>query len=230
MVHVEQTHGQCRLCGKSFAKAGMTRHARACRGKLAGTGSADGLLVGLEDRYLPSYWLVLEVASRATWADLDGFLRGIWVECCGHLSCFNLYGATFTDYPEEESEWADDTHSSAEPIAATAAVGSRFSYEYDFGTTTELSGRVLATVPGGPAAHPIEVLARNEPPQYRCAECGRSAVTVCGLCYQGVDEPCWYCDTCRWRHRCSEPDGDYFLPVVNSPRVGLCGYGGPADG
>lgn len=230
MVKLEQTHGQCRLCGKSFAKAGMARHARACRGKLAGAGAADRLLVALEDRYLRSYWLVVEAAPTATWGALDDFLRRIWVECCGHLSRFELEGATFTEHPEEESEWADDARSTAEPILASVAVGSRFSYEYDFGTTTELAGRVLATVPGSPTGRPIEVLARNEAPQYRCVECGHIATTVCALCYQGVDDPCWYCDTCRGRHRCSEAGGDYFLPVLNSPRVGLCGYDGPADG
>jgi hypothetical protein len=230
MVEVGKTQGQCRLCGRSFAKAGMARHIRACRGKMAGSGDADGLLVALEDRYLASYWLVMEAAPTATWGDLDGFLRHIWVECCGHLSCFELGGTTFTDGAEEAYDWADDPHSMAEPIMDTVTVGSRFSYEYDFGTTTELTGRILATAPGGPARHPIEVLARNELPLHRCADCGHSATAVCGLCYHGVDDPCWYCDTCRRRHRCSDPSVDYFLPVVNSPRVGLCGYDGPADG
>ncbi len=233
-MNLDKTHGQCRLCTKSFAKAGMARHVCACRGKLtgagAGTGGADGLLVALEDRYLPSYWLVVEVAPTATWSDFDGFLRRIWVECCGHMSSFELDGATFTDDFEEAAEWEDDPHSAMEPIIDAVAVGSRFSYEYDFGTTTELRGRVLGAVPGSPAGRLIEVLARNEAPQYLCAACGRIATTVCALCYQGVDDPCWYCDTCSEQHRCSDPDGDYLLPVVNSPRVGLCGYAGPAEG
>ena len=230
MMEVERTRGQCRICGKSFAKAGMTRHVRACRGKLAGAGVADRLLVALGARYLPSYWLVVQVAPTATWGDLDGFLRRIWVECCGHLSCFELGGTTFADDVDGAAEWADDPRSMEEPIFDTVAAGSRFRYEYDFGTTTELAGTVLAAVPGGPAGRPIEVLARNDPPQHRCVECGRDATTLCGLCYQAVDDPCWYCDTCSAQHRFSDPGGYYFLPVVNSPRVGLCGYGGPADG
>jgi hypothetical protein len=102
--------------------------------------------------------------------------------------------------------------------------------EYDFGTTTELRGRVLATVPGSPPGRLIEVLARNEASQHRCVACGHIATTVCALCYQGVDYPCWYCDTCREQHHCRDPGDDYFLPVLNSLRVGLCGYDGPAEG
>jgi len=28
--------------------------------------------------------------ARATLTDLDGFLRDIWLECCGHLSAFDI--------------------------------------------------------------------------------------------------------------------------------------------
>lgn len=36
------------------------------------------------------YWLYLEMPARATLTDLDGFLRDIWLECCGHLSAFDI--------------------------------------------------------------------------------------------------------------------------------------------
>ncbi len=34
--------------------------------------------------------------AGATLADLDDFLRGIWLECCGHLSSFDIEGVTYT--------------------------------------------------------------------------------------------------------------------------------------
>jgi hypothetical protein len=229
---IEQTYGQCRLCGKRFKKPGMQRHVRACRARMAGSGagSDDGLLLALEDRHLSSYWLVVEASPAATWDDLDAFLRRIWVECCGHLSSFQHAGRTFAYDVDGASEWAADPRSMAERIAGTVGAGSRFRYEYDFGTTTELVGRALDVVPGAPRGPTIEVLARNEPPVHPCAECGQGATTVCALCYQRLGDLCWYCDACVQHHRCSDPDGDYVLPVVNSPRVGLCGYGGPAEG
>ena len=224
----QQTSGQCRLCGKSFARPGMHRHVRACRRRLAGAGDPDALLLALQDRgYLSSYWLVLEASPTATWDDLDATLRHIWVECCGHLSCFEHAGTTFAFDMDGAGEWASDPRSMAGRTADTLTAGSSFSYEYDFGTTTALVGRVLDLVPGAQRGTVIEVLARNDPPVHPCDECGRSATTLCAMCYQGAGDPCWYCDACSEDHRCGT---DYFLPVVNSPRVGLCGYTGPAEG
>ena len=152
------------------------------------------------------------------------------MECCGHLSCFEHAGLTFATDLEGAEEWADDPRSTDSRILDAVGVGSRFSYEYDFGTTTELVGRALALVPGASTDDPIAVLARNEPPVRTCANCGQSATTVCGLCYSAMDAPCWYCDSCSRHHACTESGYDSFLPVVNSPRVGLCAYGGPAEG
>ena len=224
-ARAEQTRGQCRLCAKRFTKGGMARHVRACQAKAAGGAGTGGLLVALQDRAVGGYWLVVQVAADAAWYDLDAFLRAIWVECCGHMSCFVVGGTTFIG-DLDHADWADDPASMDELIGDTVGVGSRFRYEYDFGTTTELEGRVVATAAGG-GLEAVEVLARNDPPVRPCVDCGRPATQVCGMCYQGVDTPCWYCDTCRSRHHCDDADGEYFLPVVNSPRVGLCGYCGP---
>ena len=207
----------------------MQRHVRACRGKLGGSGDRDALLVALQDRCLWAYWLVLEAAPSATWEDLDDFLRRVWVECCGHLSCFRHAGRTIAHDLDEPGGWAWNPGSMRGRIADTLAVGGRFGYEYDFGTTTELEGRALDLVPSAARGPAIHVLARNDPPVYPCAECGGRASTLCGLCYQCSGEACWYCEACRTRHRCSDTGGDYFLPIVNSPRVGQCGYEGPAE-
>ena len=146
------------------------------------------------------------------------------------MSCFEHAGTTFAYDLDGASEWATDPRSMAERVADTVAPGSRFSYEYDFGTTTELVGRALDVVAGAPTRPVIEVLARSEMPVHPCTECGQRATRVCALCYQVADNRCWYCDACSEGHRCSDPEGEYFLPVVNSPRVGLCGYDGPAEG
>ena len=225
----DQTEGQCRLCGKTFAKSGMARHVRACRKQDHGTGRSNALLLEVKDRYVPGYWLFLEVAPTATWADLDAFLRDIWLECCGHLSAFEYAGTTFTGDLEGAREWADRPRSLSGRLVGTVAPGTLFRYEYDFGTTTELVGRALELVPTTRTGPAIQVLARNEAPNHLCAECGQPATEVCGLCYQAGDT-CWYCDKCAVDHQCSEPDIDSFLPAVNSPRVGLCAYSGPAEG
>ncbi|MGD9101357.1 MAG: hypothetical protein PVF45_12830, partial [Anaerolineae bacterium] len=93
--------------------------------------------------------------------------------------------------------------------------------EYDFGTTTYLDLRVVAERQGAASAgQPVQIMARNNPPDYRCKDCGEPATLICVYC----DYPL-LCDKCAETHECGE---DGFLPVVNSPRMGMCGYTGDA--
>jgi hypothetical protein len=38
----------------------------------------------------------VEMKARSTLEELDDFLRGEWLECCGHLSDFEIGGTTYT--------------------------------------------------------------------------------------------------------------------------------------
>lgn len=223
----EQTKGRCEVCAKVFAKAGMARHIPACRGRKPLEKGPDALLLQVEGRGLPDYWLFLEVSATATWGHLDAFFRDAWVECCGHISSFESGGTTYVDDPEEAREWTDDARSMGGRVVRNLLPGGRFLYTYDIGTSTELVGRALGIVPGARGAHEVQVLARNDPPHRPCAVCGGPASKVCGLCYQQADTDAWYCEACAGKHACTDPGTDYFLPVVNSPRVGLCAYTGP---
>ena len=44
---------------------------------------------------MPMYWLHIEIPAKATLEDLDHFLRAVWLECCGHLSSFDIADETF---------------------------------------------------------------------------------------------------------------------------------------
>lgn len=69
---------------------------------------------------------------------------------------------------------------------------------------------------------PIEIFARNEIPEILCDECGKfPAVEICPECQ--CDGSGWLCGSCANNHKC---DQEMFLPVVNSPRAGVCGYSG----
>jgi transcription elongation factor Elf1 len=64
-------------------------------------------------------------------------------------------------------------------------------------------------------------MARNSPLAYACAGCGVQAVAVCTQCVgEGGGS---LCRTCGEQHECGE---ETLLPIVNSPRVGQCGYAG----
>ncbi len=67
----------------------------------------------------------------------------------------------------------------------------------------------------------IELMARNVQPQIKCSCCENEATHVCAQCF--YDNTGWLCSTCAQIHECGE---DMLLPVVNSPRVGVCGYCG----
>jgi hypothetical protein len=94
-------------------------------------------------------------------------------------------------------------------------------YEYDFGTTTELKLRVLAERLGPRQREAVQVLARNNPPVFPCVVCGQEATQVCTQCI--YEDEGWLCDACVSEHECGD---EMCLPVVNSPRVGMCGYAG----
>ena len=100
--------------------------------------------------------------------------------------------------------------------------GLKFTYEYDFGSTTELALKVVAEREGKlqKSRNAIQIMARNELPVVLCDNCGEKSAT---LIYQGWDGPeMWLCKDCARTKR----DGNMMLPIVNSPRAGVCGYTG----
>jgi hypothetical protein len=92
------SYGICALCGKRTTKAAMTRHLGSClaehepsRGK-----AARLLRLRVEDAFSPIFWMDVEMKAGATLEELDDFLRGEWLECCGHLSNFDIDGISYT--------------------------------------------------------------------------------------------------------------------------------------
>jgi hypothetical protein len=56
---------------------------------------------------------------------------------------------------------------------------------------------------------------------FPCVVCGQEATQVCTQCI--YENEGWLCDACAPEHACGD---ELCLPVVNSPRVGMCGYAG----
>ena len=328
--------GLCYFCNSEVEKSKMTQHLKFCKQRAASIASeastADAgtaektkfFHIVAEGRYNPQYWMHIELPATGILEDLDFFLRDTWVECCGHLSAFQIGDTSYSDEPEdfyfgdvivegqeadteeevEDEEEARDEEesnelnldelpselvevmspelllklkefSNTEDIVAflkeeqkafprdlslrsfmgeeeartlllkqmliaelidmledrslgvalekVLKVGQKFRYEYDFGSTTELSLRVAGEREGvlTDEDDEVHVLARNLPPEYKCVRCGKPATQVAaGYDYWGVVEHT-YCDACAKKAR-----EDGWLPIVNSPRVGVCGYTG----
>jgi hypothetical protein len=169
--------------------------------------------VVVEGKWAKDYWMHLAVPGPASLGKLDAFLRDTWLECCGHLSAFNIGGVRYASSPMEGDR------AMRMPLKRVVDVGTEFLYEYDFGSTTTLRLKVVGFLDRTTPKSDVELLARNDPPQVNCGTCGTQPATVICTGCDGV----WLCEPCSKAHKCGE---DSLLPVVNSPRTGTCGYCG----
>jgi hypothetical protein len=166
------------------------------------------------------HWLHLEIDRNARLADLDDFLRRTWLECCGHLSEFEVDGVR---YGGGDDDWMDYGESRTMEVSLGSVLrkGTTFRHTYDFGSTTQCALRVVALDDAPIGKNAILVLARNDPPVFPCSKCDQPAVSICTECMWSEDA--WLCAPCAKAHECGE---EMLLPVVDSPRVGVCGYSG----
>ncbi len=327
----EVSKGVCSFCKGEFEKAKMTQHLKYCKQRateiateLENTPAVQKIRlfhILVEGRYNPQYWMHLELSAQDDLADLDDFLRAIWLECCGHLSEFTIGGTSYSSEPEDYFYFGEDAtdeeaeieeeedeeldvdellqtfppeylkmlpknflselqkfetiddlvsylkemlnsipkrgvpHSQEEwdayreryfqsqileallemvedrsldvSLEKVLKVGQKFSYEYDFGSSTDLTLKVLSEREGAVQNEDededtIEILARNIEPVMLCKVCGKPAKFVVGG-YFDVEENAFCSKKCVKK---SGEDADMLLPVVNSPRVGVCGYTG----
>ncbi len=221
--------GTCYLCQGKFSKVAMARHLAKCRQeKTKATGTPKKIL-HLQVAGVPwaNYWMHLEMPAHAKLIEVDEFLRQTWLECCGHLSAFTIEGRRYAIHPVDDFMMDSDFHEETmnRTLDSVLKPGMTFKHEYDYGTTTELALKVVAERQGTAKGNSITLLARNDPPDYKCENCKQKLATqVCSVCM--YYKAAWYCDDCYEKHACYKKGEDYFLPVVNSPRVGQCGYTG----
>lgn len=350
------TIGICEYCEGEFEKSKMTQHLKHCKKRAAAIAASEGdgkvqkqklfhLIV--EGRYNPQYWMHIEMPASVSLFVLDAFLRDIWLECCGHLSAFEIAGTSYSDEPDDFSSYSiqivgapgqqepkevqyettDEEEEDLSPeelaeevrkfleehrkfydelppeirpnmsnelqaelskprsgdelvtflkqqlasmpkessflteermrqnreetrrlyfqhhyqqnilkmlldevedrslgvrLGSVLKVGQKFSYEYDFGSTTYLNLRVVSEREGVVQEDdaPVAILARNVLPNILCKVCGKPATQVVSG-YFNVEENA-YCNRCAKRNK----EYEMLLPIVNSPRVGVCGYTG----
>lgn len=354
------SQGICSFCQGTFAKNKMTQHLKSCKARLTGAAKQEGekqrlfhLLV--EGKYRPAYWMHVELPATATLADLDDFLRYMWLECCDHLSEFEIDGVSYSyepgdglgmdfgglslvggsaplaadedeedeedegegpgmdeiavemsrqlslefqtdlkDVPVEqiekkleemflenmppgmaegalpmlrpllsqmasslqqgtlaedleamEGEEEEDEGGMQSELGEVLEVGKKFSYVYDFGSSSTLSLRVVDEREGVALVEKdeeeeeeeedladtgdviaISIMARNDPPALVCHICGKPATKVPSSSeYASLAEEA-LCDV----HAAKSDYSDGLLPIVNSPRTGICGYTGDEEG
>lgn len=163
-----------------------------------------------------NYFLELLVKGESKMKLIDSFLKKIWLDCCGHLS-----GFSHRHYKVSKSDLVEDVFQPRVKIG----------YQYDYGSTTyvELKAGKRYTLPI--QKKDIVLLSRNEPLPLSCDICHyKIAASLCSCCLR--QDESLFCSSCKEKH--GEHCSDYLdwseMPIVNSPRMGVCGYeGGTID-
>lgn len=224
MARGKQIQGSCTYCGRKMTRGGMSRHLQTCvqrREAVASVNQKRGKKQSLyhlqvQDAWGGDFWLHLEMPGSATLENLDSYLRAIWLECCGHLSQFSLGG------------WGSDKIPMSTRVSGIFEPGVELTHIYDFGTSSETLVKGVSVREGKAIIRrPVVLMARNDQPEVSCMECDQPASFLCMECLYEYDEPGMLCD----EHVQTHPHDDYGEPValVNSPRLGMCGYVGPAE-
>jgi hypothetical protein len=138
-----QSMGKCNLCGEIAGQASMTRHLGACcRPEASGLllasekrPPAPSFHLAIEGRDAKAYWMHVAVPVTAPLSTLDDFLRHTWLECCGHLSAFEIGGKRYA---------SDEEMSMRTRFSQVLEVRMKFLYKYDYGSTTALVLKVVA--------------------------------------------------------------------------------------
>ena len=253
MLEKLKSEGQCFFCGKTFTKAGIVRHITThLNKKIDSEKPGMSFLVKIETnkRWMAMpYFLCIWVDCAASMQSIDKFLRDIWLECCGHMSSFRnpkirknnggmfavmeayeyLAKGNKAKYNKimEEAKGEVPMNRIAKDVFYK---GLELEYVYDYGTSTCLTLTVVDKYPIK-AEQRIVLLSRNEPLEIMCCDCKKLPATqICTVCL--YDDDAEFCEKCAKKHakKCEDFEDYASMPVVNSPRMGECGYvGGRID-
>ena len=162
----------------SSQRTGIAKHLQTCKKRVDLCEKAEKtekyfelLLYGA---YNKDYWLIIQIKENATLDDLDRFIRDIWVECCGHLSAFEIDGVSYEREPDDDFGWGEPAKSTNHTLKQVLTTGMIFNYEYDFGSTTEIMVKVLDHYSAQKQNEKVVILSRNNPPEFACSICGNS--------------------------------------------------------
>jgi hypothetical protein len=224
MLRGTQSRGQCAFCGYTATKSSMGRHLVACPQRHAQITRSEQTNrkpeplyhLRMQDAYNKAFWFDVEIRGSATLRDIDAYLRAIWLECCEHLSRFSIGG------------WQRAEIAKSRRVDPIFQPDVELTHIYDFGTSSETRIKAIQQRTGVPLnARPMVLMARNLMPEASCIECGQPATLFCIECL--TDERAL--GTLCVQHASTHPHEDYGEPIalVNSPRLGMCGYTGPAE-
>ena len=208
-AEADNSQGRCHVCGGDIRADDAATHAQAC---LMNHVTGRYRVPDCDERYARSqpiliqvrseelrHWMVLVVQPTTSLRQLDQFLRRQWLECCGHMSYFEIgdvrYSACVPGPGDKllfDADLADDDEQHmVHTVEETVAPRQHFHHEFDYGDTTCLNLERLGAIPvpyqylpefintsaasEGYGDDFITVIARNLRPE-RCFTCDGVAV------------------------------------------------------
>lgn len=204
--------GKCVYCGKLFQQNVITRHLAKHLSALEKEIPSEEERVYHLSVKAGEMFLQVLVKGSATFKTLDTFLRKIWVDCCGHMSNFRHKNFNI---------------SMSEKFFRVLTLKLKFDYLYDYGSTTSF----VLTVAGVYKLDQKEnvlLLSRNEPLKIMCRVCNKKPATSICTVHMYETDKYFFCDDCATKHedQCNDFADYAAMPVVNSPRMAVCGYDG----
>ena len=211
LMSTSKNRGTCLVCQENIEHRSITKHIEHClekyeRNKRSNNYDGKEKIFRMKMVSEKYFWLYVEVNGSALLEDLDFFLREIWLECCDHLSQFKIDGERYLS-----------NGGMNKVIHRLFKVGTKFHYEYAFGSTTELEGQVIS-IRFGELENTIRLLARNCFPEiFACVNCQKKSAVICSVCFD------LFCAECQGNHDDCEGE-EFMLPAVNSPRLVFFSY------
>ena len=214
MEYKYESYGKCCYCNETVAQNKMVKHLTSHLSSMEK--EAKNTKANLT-RYFHlkvdcgEMFLQILIKGKSSLDKLDDFLKDIWMECCGHMSAFR-------DNRIEISM--------SKKIEAVFIPKIKIRYDYDFGSTTSVN-LTMASSYDLDLKENIILLSRNEPLKIMCASCKKTpAIYLCSTCI--YEEYAFFCEKCGKKHEkvCHDFEDYSKMDVVNSPRMGVCGYSG----
>ncbi|MBK7603819.1 MAG: hypothetical protein IPI15_09585 [Saprospiraceae bacterium] len=242
--------GTCLYCNETLGQKELKTHLNkhiAVLDEDKNTNDKLSFLIKVTGEYKDDpHFLYLLVDGDTEFDLLDSFLREIWLECCGHMSSFSLNKKDISQFNfdkyldldsnanEEDEDGDDDYYGSSDlfpgeipfnvPVKDVLIKGRKLSYTYDYGSTTSLN-IITEYVYKAERKEFIELLSRNKDFNYRCDVCKETAFLICT--FHSYSDQGLFCMKCAKKHKKTCSDfSDFEMPIVNSPRMGVCAYSG----
>ena len=192
----------CKICNKKHGKTLLKTYEHYDKCVEEGYGhDIHGYLVRLfAFGTIGTYFMYLSVGHNCTLNDLDNFIRTEWCSCCMHLS-------NFLDENGKET--------SKKTKISNIGINGKILYEFDMGDSTDVYIEIVKYFDKDDNSNRLiskkcKSVFKLSPDAPLCS-CNNKAL------YFGDDEP--LCQSCMEKSKC-----DRFYKIVDSPRVGMCGF------